>query len=260
MPNLTFFSSDAVDQLALSLNRAESIDEFMGSISSIAARAEFIHDLDWEFRSDTPVLPDDDGKAAVLIYEWLGPMPPVQAADPRLWTFLSLVTFRDYSMARWPLITKEWKNRVRDRWLMRTGNRRDLVRNSIARLWWAAHFTHDFTLNRPLTSKYSDPYRYTMLLLGNQDRFVAIMERDIGMIQHLVFAILEHIDSDARFQTGSYAKDLMKELTLVAGYKELSFVDNQYLQEIVAEAASRVRVSRPKISGRSSSLQAAAVS
>lgn len=88
--------------------------------------------------------------------------------------------------------------------------------------------------------------------MGNQDRFVALMERDLDMLQGLIFATMEHIESDSRYQTGTYAKALMKELTLINGFRELSFVDDDLLHAVVAEAATRIPVVKQRVSGRSS--------
>ena len=102
-----------------------------------------------------PVLnpdPGSDCENAIKIYEYLGNLDKTQASDKRLWIYLSHVTFRDYTIDRWPLrasiedltgdsaVAEKAKNFILDRWFL-SGNARSLRRHSIARLWWAAYLT-----------------------------------------------------------------------------------------------------------------------
>ena len=89
---------------------------------------------------------------AIAIYEAYPDLNETQASDPRLWTYLSHVTLRDYVLARWPLTgtceqimnDKSLKasaiNFVLSHWFA-SSNDRMLRRNAIARLWWAVHLT-----------------------------------------------------------------------------------------------------------------------
>ena len=75
------------------------------------------------------------GELARHTYTWLGPMAPDEAADHRLWTYLSCVTFQGFTAKRWALTDRNLSSRFGDRWIVTAPNRGRLVRNSIARMW-----------------------------------------------------------------------------------------------------------------------------
>lgn len=248
MNTLTIFRQEALHTIRAEAMRGTAPEELLGFVRTLAADQSNTLSLSHAFPFKKPALgakPTDDGCAAELIYKWLGPMTPVQAADPRLWTYLAFVEFPDYMNLRWPL-----GQRGLDRWLMTSASRPGLVRHGMSRLWWTASLFVDKEISRPLSRSSKDPFAYTKLLLGNQDRFVAIMERDIGLISELAHAIAEHIAESAHRQPGMYARALMKELTMVAAYREPVILPGSHLHQIVEEAASRVPRVRLKVSRR----------
>ena len=175
---------------------------------------------------------------APLVYEYLGAMDPANAADRRLWTYLALATYRDYMEARWSLTdVRNWKARAETRWLMVTATRGRLVRHGIARLWWVASLTYDPKCQHPLTRDSEDPWAYTSAVLRNEDRINALFDREAGAIPPLVRRVIEHVNADPTRAADQYMRDLMKEVTLVYGYRDLGSLDDGRLHEVVAAAA-----------------------
>ena len=91
-----------------------------------------------------------------------------EASDPRLWTYLTLYLYRDYSTK----IIKEGKEQERyNENSKQSLIKRDLFyigkmsvptyQNTIAKLWWAAEKTYDIDTE--------EDYKYTKYLLGDKD-------------------------------------------------------------------------------------------
>jgi hypothetical protein len=92
---------------------------------------------------------------------------------------------------------------------MPRGGRAELVRNSISRLWWVANLTHDPDRQRPLSKATDDPFAYTKVAMEKEDRFLAIFDRDSGMMPELRFALLEHFLKDAAYSREDYIRELV---------------------------------------------------
>lgn len=152
--------------------------------------------------SDAPVqlrIPDGDSpkdrsstdvENAILLYEYLGPMKRTQASDPRLWAALSHTTFWRYTQKRWPvpanghdgLPGEKPANLILQHWFIEGGGKAALSRQAISRLWWAAHLTKaPWEEDRDLAIfEQEDKWRFLRLLLGYQQIYQDVMERDFG--------------------------------------------------------------------------------
>jgi hypothetical protein len=175
---------------------------------------------------------------APLVYEYIGAIDPANASDRRLWTYLAFSTYREYMDKRWSLDeAKNWKRRVRRRWLMGSATRGSLVRHGIARLWWVSSLTYDPKKKHPLSKATGDSFAYAREVFRREDRLNSLFDREAGALPDLVRSVLEHAA-----QGGGYAKDkhirgLMKEVTLVYGYRDISYLDQDVLRALVAELA-----------------------
>lgn len=227
------------------------MDEIYGALDESSTVAEFFHRID-DIHSDplnrvttgydltnvpSLTMSDVDGvhrevHNGISVFEHFRPEDPVNAADRRLWTYLSLVTFREYMSARWPLKEEsQWKSRAKERWVMRSPNRRALVKHGIARLWWLTSLTYDETGAYPLSLRSpGDGYAYTRVALSNEDRIQSIFERELGSSPELMRAILESL-ADSSMPAGEAVKKMTKEVTLVSGYRELTSLSGEQLRE-----------------------------
>lgn len=198
-------------------------------------------------RMDDVARPDRDAEAAIRVYEWIGSLPRAVASQGRLWTAMVFLYLPDYMQERWSLTAPQpeagtrasWSGRAKDRWTMARGTRSTLVRHGVARLWWGAHVTREPSFEMPL-SESGDQWAYTRVLFSKTDRHLQIADRDAGMLEAVLWPVLEHIAEDAARATASHVRELMKEIVLVGGYRELASLTLDDAREVVAEIASRV--------------------
>lgn len=177
-----------------------------------------------------PNLQDSEGNAVSdaegtrRIYQWLSSLTPVQAADPRLWTYLTHYEFPTYIDARWGGGIRKAKNPVeviRDRWFFKGTGSATFMRNGISRLWWFGHLTYDET--RP------DPFELTDRLLSLQDIQVAFLERSIGRCRPLLRTALETIG-----KLGKELRDSTNKGAIIQGWaKDLHMLGGGVVLELV---------------------------
>jgi hypothetical protein len=180
---------------------------------------------------------------AVKIYDWLGPLSETEARDSRLWAWLAHAPFADYTRSRWPIPAdaKKARDSIRDHWFVYHEGRASLRRHSIARLWWAVHLTrapweHD---NELLPLRNEDSYKYTRLLLGNQEVFFHTLEREFGSDRRILIALLEVIFRlSSRRKPTPLVKWLAKEVNLACRYRELDLLPIGELIEFMESLAA----------------------
>lgn len=243
-PRARAVTYNALSQLKAALDEAATPEDFLAEADAIISRRENLLEMPIDLGPPDPLglgvsgAQGRDVDNAPVVYEYLGAMDPANASDRRLWTYLALATYRDYMERRWSLReVRNWKSRVESRWLMLTATRGKLVRHGIARLWWVAALTHDPKAEHPLSRASHDPYAYTRAVLRNEDRVNALFDREAGALPALVRRVLEHVDEDRSRGADKYIRDLMKEITLVYGYRDISALDDRRLVEVVAAAA-----------------------
>jgi Family of unknown function (DUF6339) len=150
------------------------------------------------------------------IFTALRHLTPVQAADERLWAYLSHVTYWEYMRKRWP--AEQYTNRrfgenIQDRYCFMSDRPRALIRNGIARLWWYGYSTYDETRN--------DPFELTAVLLKNLDVTQSILERAFSRnrtVTHAVLSVLlEREKAGKPFYARDSVRDLAKYLVRIGG-------------------------------------------
>lgn len=232
------FSNRGIDEIHEALDKSSSVAEFFEYVDDVHAdplnRIATGYDL-----TNVPTLSMFDVGGVhrevhngIGVFEHFRPQDSVNAADRRLWTYLALITFREYMDARWPLRDEaQWKSRAKERWVMRLPNRRALVKHGIARLWWLTRLTYDETGKHPLSLRTpGDSYAYTRVALSNEDRIQSIFERELGSSPEIMRAILESL-VDSSMPAGDAVKKITKEVTLVSGYRELTSLSSGQLRE-----------------------------
>lgn len=239
METAAVLRKDAADRIWSALNEAHSVRQFIEEASGIVSDRANLLALPFE----TSPLAELETRAdrarsetqnAIALYEALGAMPRVAAADERLWTYLALGPCRQYMESRWPLeATRSWKGRAQARWLIKSPTYGTLIRHGIARLWWLAELTYDPDLRNPLSADKDDPWAYLRVALGNEDRIIAIFDRDTALNSSVRFALLEYCQRHNASESDLRA--LMKEVTLAAGYQDLSAVDQTQLVPLIED-------------------------
>ncbi len=154
-------------------------------------------------RLEVPKLPDlklstssddFDEENAIRLDSALRALTPSQAADERLWVWLTHGPYWEYMRRRWP---DEWKGKNLSNDEVKKGtsyilehffrsDARALVRNGIARLWWFGKATFD--------EKSLDPYHRTGLMLRTADSRQSIMERQYWRNPQVLAALLDRVE------------------------------------------------------------------
>lgn len=245
---LTIFKENYVDQLESDVQGGRSISDYLDA--DFRPPADQLHPTKHELNGDVPVLsarPSDDADSAIAVYEFLGSLSPVQASDRRLWAYLCHVTFRDYTMERWPIDEDmEWHQAagsIVDHWFT-AGTDRSLRRNSIARLWWAAHVTLSPWETDPSdfhSLKTDDAYAYTRLLLSKQDLFQNTLERSMCRSKKVLLAILDVLRRNPELaEKRDSVRGLIKETNLASGYRRFATLSFSEVNDAVTELAAMV--------------------
>lgn len=234
-------TESALTALTDALGQAVNPADFLAQANAIVEKPENQLPLPIDPGEPDPIRPATgttgvDAANGPTVFEYLGVLDPSNASDPRLWTFMAFSTYRTYMAERWPLDPeKDWKSRVQDRWLLRRRTRGRLVRHGIARLWWVTNLTWDAKCKYPLSKVYGDPYAYTRAVFRNEDRINALFDREAGAISSVVRSVLEHAGKSATFQRDSHVRAVMKELTLVMGFRDLGMLSAADLDELIEE-------------------------
>lgn len=174
-----------------------------------------------------------DGDNAIRIHSWLRGIPPSTAMEERLWAYLAHVPFGTYMADRWPV---KGEGEVLRRYLFEGSSFGALARQGVARLWWAAHLTHD--------PKRADPYELTRVMFMRQDVQLALMDRAIGKCRTVRTAVLEFLrDNGEWFAEKSFGRRiqlLMRELNLLGGVVILDALPVEQVKQFVGETGRRV--------------------
>jgi hypothetical protein len=170
-----------------------------------------------------------DLESSIKLYEALE-INETQASDPRLWTYLSHVTFWSYMRKRWALENVRQNDspigRVNDRYILTTPGLESLSRHGIARLWWYAHLTIDTNRN--------DKYELTKILLKRAEISVGILERVVGTNYNTRTAILEFLKENEEILINeNLTRSLLKAFNLFGGIKILPILEVPELKEIL---------------------------
>lgn len=242
---LTF---EALVKLKAALDGAESPDDFLAAADALIRMPENLLELPYDTGIADPLEPGSPGDTGrdiengPQVYEFLGALDRANASDRRLWTYLAFTVYRDYMEKRWPLTgLRTWKSRVQDRWLMLNATRGKLVRHGIGRLWWVTSLTYDGRCEHVLSKESGDSFAYTREVFRNEDRINSLFDREAGALPVLVRSVLEHAAQGGEYGTDKHLAALMKELTLVYGYRDLAFLGGDGLRSLIAESAPAVK-------------------
>ena len=165
---------------------------------------------------------------ATLVHQYLRSLSRTQAADERLWTTLSHTVFWTYTRARWPVGADDEKAQtavLRHWFVPRGGSKSALRTQAISRLWWAGHLTWaPWEQSAELeVFRDADPYKYTRILLRNQQFYFDTIERNYGSSLRLRTCLLDALDRHLPSVTrkDALSKATAKRLNLMLGHRQL---------------------------------------
>ena len=102
----------------------------------------------------------DDLANAIRIYTYYKDLPYTLASDQNYWTLLTHTEYWQFMRERWPIEYAQGNpvEFIKTRYFF---GEKGMYRNGLSRLWWYVELTYDEALE--------DPYKYTKLLLEDQD-------------------------------------------------------------------------------------------
>lgn len=161
-------------------------------------------------------------------------LSPTQAADERLWAYLSHVVCWKYMRARWNVANYSGSRPVeyvRDRYFFMPNRDRALVRNGIARLWTYAHVTFD--------EHRDDPFELTGVLLQKLDIAQQLLERTFSRAPNVTRAVLSYIHAhpgqNIDLTDREHFRDLMRHVNRVGGVTILDLLEQEDLLSIISD-------------------------
>lgn len=252
------FSSSAVARLMFELRNEKKFSNYLED--DISFTEGEVLDSTIELPGEKPELHIDitnpsstDLENAILIHSYYKGIDNTQASDSRLWTYLSHIEFRKYTMLRWGLkyskdeLSSDEKKQesaiqqILDHWFVSAGDR-DLRRHSIARLWWSVRLTHAPWISDPeffSNLRNDDPYYYTRVLMSTQDIYQQLLERSMGRSNRILILILDYLDKNKEFaKSRENIRGLMKELNLMYGTKKIINLNRAQLESLISSIAS----------------------
>lgn len=179
-----------------------------------------------------------DAYNAVELHKVLSSLSPAMAADQRLWAWLTHGRYFNYCQTRWPATNR---NVVLSRWFFAKG----IQRNAIGRLWWSAHLTHAPWDRAACLERYrkDDPYHYTPILLGNQDIYQGLVERDFGRSLVLRTVILDVLNAVKPTTTGftGLVTGFMRSVNFLMKHTDLESISVDDLHVRMKDLADTIR-------------------
>lgn len=168
-----------------------------------------------------------------IIFESYPNLNPVQATDPRLWTYLTHITYWKYMKAR-RLIEIQPLNRrvdyILEHWFVQKSSAQALLRNGISLLWWVSYLTYDETRK--------DHYELTKEAFSMLDYTRDLLSGTQGRNRDFTHAILEYVIENKNLFDGykeSKVRFLMRKANRIAGYKVFPGLPKSEIKSIFDE-------------------------
>jgi len=156
-------------------------------------------------------------------------MSPVQATDPRIWTYLTHVIYWNYMRKREPIEKVPEEKResyILSHWFIERIHPDILFRNNISLLWWVAYLTHDSEKENPyqLTEEAFSQLDYTRLLAGPQGR-------NTKFVHALLEFVIENKDIFGEHKQDR-VRTLLTKLNFIGGYRIIPNLEKEEIKKI----------------------------
>ncbi len=157
---------------------------------------------------------------AMLVFQTLQHLTPQQAADERVWLYLTHCKLWNYARARWPLPAdaEDLKRQVRLHYHVPNTNRSLVRDNAISRLWWMGYVANRSNLGLENTLQ---------ILLYRSDVRANLLERPSLAASEEIFngvmqLLSESYDDDRRMFARGEFRERMKTLNRIGGKRMLN--------------------------------------
>ncbi|MFS0667988.1 DUF6339 family protein [Peribacillus frigoritolerans] len=182
--------------------------------------------------------PVHDFDNAVALHSSLS-LTRIQATDERLWGYLSLVYYWDYTSKRWSVgfdsaSESSQRTTILSRYVLKLDSKSDrpFLRNALSRLWWVAEMTVDETRK--------DKYELTKIILSNTDIYQQVMERSFSRNEEVIRGILELFSElgEEVYLNKRFYRIILKEVNAIGGVVLLDFLTKDDLKKYVRQNLS----------------------
>ncbi|WP_077618312.1 DUF6339 family protein [Litchfieldia sinesaloumensis] len=161
----------------------------------------------------------DDLDNAIRLYSAYKDLPYTLASDQNYWTLLTHTEYWQFMRERWPIEEAQGDpvEFIKTRYFF---GQKGMYRNGLSRLWWYVELTYDKELD--------DPYKYTKLLLEDQDLAGQTIENKFlsrnKVAMRALFEMLEYVEKlqeegTIHILTGKQRRNLVRD---IAKYFNLS--------------------------------------
>lgn len=220
-------------------------EEFRGSRWSLDTHLELPGHFEF-------MMPDEnssyDLENSRRLFLALKDLTPVQAADERLWAYLSHTVGWSYMRKRWDVdgfrgSAEKRTQYIRDRYFFMPNRDRALVRNGIARLWTYAYVTYE--------KQRENPFELTEMLLQKLDIAQQLLERSFSRVPELPRAVMRVVQAYPKNQLDltdrDQFRDVMRHVNRIGGVTILDMLSGSELEQLIRERTDTLR-SRAKAS------------
>jgi len=184
--------------------------------------------------------PETDKINARIIYEHLKELKPVQAVSTELWTYMTHIQFPKYMASRWKINDNENEKKLREvikqRYFAIRGSK-GVIRNGIARLWWAGYWGYDE--NR------ENPFELVNIILDKQEIYEHVSERSYNRNKNILIAALEAIEENDLYSRDP-SRELFKKINSYGSDKHLDALDLETAREMVRELVQEIKEDEEK--------------
>lgn len=180
--------------------------------------------------------PETDNENAKIVYSHLKELKPVQAVSAELWTYMTHIQFPKYMANRWKINDNEDEKKIKEvikqRYFAIRGSK-GIVRNGVARLWWAGYWGYD--------ESRKDPFELVDIILNKQEIYEHISERSYNRNKNILIASLEAI-KDNDFNTRK-VRLLYGKINSYGSDKHLDALNLDSAKQMVEELVEEIKES-----------------
>lgn len=245
------FTREAAALILTKLEAAETPSDFLAQIDDLSSNPDcLLHRESIDLEKPLSIGRPDSSNAEIL-FEAVGQIDRDNAAMPGLWTYMAFNTCRQYMNDRWPLDgVRNWKNRVKDRWILPvTPSRGRLIRHGISRLWWASELTYDGSLAHALSKANNDQYAYTKWVFSVENRIIQLFDRSVGENSAVLWAVMDSMQHGDDSGSSDAIADVGRDVLLEMSTRQLGLLSETELMSVVDAICKGVLQSSRKTNG-----------
>lgn len=238
MAHQKLFRTKYVDQLIDQVNRGINLESFYGSHfnfdkSQVLSVPRIFQPNGLLYK----MKPDDNCSSGIALFEAFPNISALQAADNRLWIYLSIADLFPYVRKKWapqlpsaddPDRIGKMISNIRIHWfgLQKDSYTFSPMRHALANLWWSVYISVDIK-----AKTLDDKYKYTRLLFKNETFRTRTATGFLGRNREALYGILDFTEQCPELFGGKKEIafiEITKFLNYLGGGIQLSFMKRDF--------------------------------